>query len=68
MENKAPHVIDANMVLILKALMAANRNFKVELKVMENRFLATKASREKWIMVTTLPLIRILDEICEECV
>lgn len=44
MENKGLRVMDANMVLVLKAPMAANRTFKVELKVMENRCLAIEAS------------------------
>lgn len=47
MENKVLRVLDQNGVLILKAHMAANRNFKIELKVMEHRCLATAASREE---------------------
>lgn len=34
MENKVLRVLDQNSVLILKAPMAANRTFKIELKVM----------------------------------
>lgn len=37
MENKGLCVMDANMVLVLKAHMDVNKTFKVELKVMENR-------------------------------
>lgn len=39
MEDKILHVLDVNNVLILKAPMAANRTFKVELKVMKHRYL-----------------------------
>jgi hypothetical protein len=49
LENKMLRVLDSNGVLILKAPMAANRTFKVELKVMEHRCLATTASREEWL-------------------
>ena len=49
MEDKVLRVVDVNGVLILKAPMAANRNFKVELRVMEHRFLATAANREEWL-------------------
>ncbi|XP_058750744.1 uncharacterized protein LOC131623737 [Vicia villosa] len=49
MENRALCVMDVNEVLILKAFMAGNRNFKVELKVIEHRCLSTTDSREKWI-------------------
>lgn len=49
MENKMLHIMDANRVLVLKASMDANRTFKVELKVMEHKCLATTDSREKWI-------------------
>lgn len=47
MENKVLKVMDANGSLILKAHMAQNRTFKVELKVMEHKYLATSASREE---------------------
>ncbi|XP_058726935.1 uncharacterized protein LOC131598338 [Vicia villosa] len=49
LEDKILRVIDASGVLILKAPMATNRTFKVELKVLEHRFLATAASREEWL-------------------
>lgn len=42
-------VMDANGSLILKAPMAQSRTFKVELKVIENKYLAMAASREEWI-------------------
>lgn len=48
-ENKALHVMDADEVLILKAHIAPNRTFKVELKVVEHRCITTIASREEWI-------------------
>ena len=51
LEDKILRVVDANGVLILKAPMAANRTFKVELKVMEHRCLATASRR----MVMALP-------------
>ncbi|XP_073221582.1 uncharacterized protein [Cicer arietinum] len=41
MENKVLRVLDQNGVLILKAPMAANRTFKIELEIMEHRCLAT---------------------------
>lgn len=41
--------MDANKVLVFKAPLAANRIFKVELKVMEYICLTTTASREWWI-------------------
>lgn len=46
MENKALHVMDANGVLVLKTHITPNRTFKVELKFMKHRCLATKATRE----------------------
>ncbi|XP_050908040.1 uncharacterized protein LOC127121626 [Lathyrus oleraceus] len=49
LEDKILRVLDSNGVLILKALMAANRTFKVELKVMEHRCLATAESRDEWL-------------------
>ncbi|XP_050890993.1 uncharacterized protein LOC127096471 [Lathyrus oleraceus] len=49
MENKALSIMYVNMVFILKAPIAANRTFKVELKVMENRCLATTTSQKEWI-------------------
>lgn len=49
MESKRLCVMNAKGALILKAPMAANRTFKVELKVLENRCLATVAIREEWI-------------------
>ncbi|XP_050888925.1 uncharacterized protein LOC127094097 [Lathyrus oleraceus] len=49
LEDKILRVLDSNGVLILKTLMAANRTFKVELKVMEHRCLATAASRDEWL-------------------
>ncbi|XP_058783588.1 uncharacterized protein LOC131658297 [Vicia villosa] len=45
LKDKILHVVDASGVLILKALMASNRTFKMELKVLEHRCLATAASR-----------------------
>ncbi|XP_050876427.1 uncharacterized protein LOC127080138 [Lathyrus oleraceus] len=48
-EDKILRVLDSNGVLILKAPMAANRTFKVKLKVMEHRCLATAASRDEWL-------------------
>lgn len=47
MENKGLRVLDAKGVLVLKASMASNRIFKVELKVIEHRCLATGESREE---------------------
>lgn len=49
MKNKVLKVMDANRSLILNVHMAQNRTFKVELKIMEHRFLPTVASREEWI-------------------
>lgn len=49
MENRVLKDMDANGSLIRKAHMAQNRTFKVELKVIEHRCLATAASREEWI-------------------
>lgn len=49
MENKAICTMDADGVLVLKAPMAPNRTFEVELKVMEHRCLATATSQEEWI-------------------
>ena len=49
MENKVMKVVDANGSLILKAPMAQNRIFKVELKVIKNRCLARSATSEEWI-------------------
>lgn len=46
-ENEALPVMDANVVLVLKAPMVANRTFKVELKVMGHMCLAIVASREE---------------------
>ncbi|XP_050896682.1 uncharacterized protein LOC127103470 [Lathyrus oleraceus] len=46
MENKGLRILDENGVLVLKAPMDANRTFKVELKVMEHRYLATTSSRD----------------------
>ncbi|XP_050890542.1 uncharacterized protein LOC127095947 [Lathyrus oleraceus] len=44
MENKVLRVMDTNKYLIPKVPMAPNRIFKVELKVMEHRCLATPTS------------------------
>src|SRR4051812_42084549 len=49
LEDKILRFVDASGVLILKAPMATNRTFKVELKVLEHRCLATAASREEWL-------------------
>ncbi|XP_058724839.1 uncharacterized protein LOC131596223 [Vicia villosa] len=49
LEDKILHVVDASRVLILKAPMTSNRTFKVELKVIEHRCLATTPSREEWL-------------------
>ncbi|XP_050902007.1 uncharacterized protein LOC127109385 [Lathyrus oleraceus] len=49
LEDKILRILDSNGVLILKASMAANRTFKVELKVMKHRCLATAASRDEWL-------------------
>ncbi|XP_058742106.1 uncharacterized protein LOC131614553 [Vicia villosa] len=49
LEDKILRVVDASGVLILKAPMASNMTFKVELKVLEHRCLATAASREELI-------------------
>ncbi|XP_058775441.1 uncharacterized protein LOC131649702 [Vicia villosa] len=49
LEDKILRVVDASGVLILKAPMATNRTFKVELKVLKHRCLATAASREEWL-------------------
>lgn len=49
MENKGLRVLDAKGVLVLKVPMGANRTFKVELKVMEHKFLAIVACREEWM-------------------
>lgn len=49
MENNGLCVMNANRVLVLKAPMDANITFKVEMKVMEHRCLATVASQEEWI-------------------
>lgn len=49
MKNKTIYVMYANGVLVLKAHMASNRTFKVDLKVMKHGCLATSASREEWI-------------------
>ncbi|XP_050886070.1 uncharacterized protein LOC127091468 [Lathyrus oleraceus] len=46
LEDKILRILDSNGVLILKAPMTVNRTFKVELKVMEHRCLATAASRD----------------------
>ncbi|XP_058746623.1 uncharacterized protein LOC131619552 [Vicia villosa] len=43
MKNKVLRVMDSNRVLVLKARMFSNRTFKIELKVMEHRCLATIA-------------------------
>ncbi|XP_058782825.1 uncharacterized protein LOC131657444 [Vicia villosa] len=47
LKNKILRVVDASGVLILKAPMASNRTFKVELKVLEHRCLDKAASREE---------------------
>ncbi|XP_073221577.1 uncharacterized protein [Cicer arietinum] len=47
MENKVLRVLDQNGVLILKAPVAANRTFKIELEIMEHRCLTTSASRDE---------------------
>lgn len=49
MENKALRVMDINGILLLKAPMAPSRTFKVELKVMEHKYLAILDSIEEWI-------------------
>lgn len=49
MENSALCVMDGKRVLVLKAPMDPNRTFKVELKVMEHKFIYTIASIEEWI-------------------
>ncbi|XP_050893480.1 uncharacterized protein LOC127100379 [Lathyrus oleraceus] len=49
LEDKILRVLDSNGLLILKAPMAVNRTFKVELKVMEHRCLATAASIDEWL-------------------
>ena len=46
-EDKMMRVVDANGRLILKAPMSQNR--KIELNVMEHKFLSTAASRYEWI-------------------
>lgn len=54
MENKVLHIMDANRVLILKSPMVTNKNFKVELKVIDHCYLATSTSREEWILLYRL--------------
>ncbi|XP_058726725.1 uncharacterized protein LOC131628503 [Vicia villosa] len=49
LEDKILRVADASGVLILKAPMATNRTFKVELKVLEHMCLTTTSSREEWL-------------------
>ncbi|XP_050918741.1 uncharacterized protein LOC127136191 [Lathyrus oleraceus] len=46
MEDKGLRVMEAKGVLVLKAPMATNRSFKVKLKVMKHKCLATPVSRE----------------------
>lgn len=41
--------MDSNGNLILKARVSYNKTFKIELKVMEHRCIATTGSREEWI-------------------
>lgn len=49
MEDKGLRVMDVRGVLVLKAHMDANKTFKVELKVIEHKYLATVTSRQHWI-------------------
>lgn len=44
MENKVLHVMDTNMVLILKTSMTINRTFKIESEVIEYKYLTTMTS------------------------
>ena len=87
-EDKMMRVVDANGRLILKAHMSQNRTFKIELNVMEHKYLSIAASKNERIwhyrlshlnfryirdlkrrnMVSGLPEIDILNEVCEECV
>ena len=46
-EDKMMRVVDANGRLISKAHMYQNRTFKIELNVMEHKFLSTAASRDE---------------------
>lgn len=48
MKNKGLRVLDAKGLLVFKVPMVANRTFKVELEVMENRCISTASSREEW--------------------
>lgn len=41
------NVMDSNGNLILKAHVSYNKTFKIELKVMEHRCIATTGSREE---------------------
>ncbi|XP_058746211.1 uncharacterized protein LOC131619087 [Vicia villosa] len=61
LEDKILRVVDASGVLILKAPMATNRTFKVELKVLEHRCLATAASREEWLWHYRLDYLNFRD-------
>lgn len=61
MENKALSIMYVNMVLILKAHIAANRTFKVELKVMGHKCLATTTSQKEWIWNYNLGHINFRD-------
>lgn len=49
METKMLHIMDENLVFILKATMVTNRTFKFELKAMDLRCLAIATSRKEWL-------------------
>ena len=48
-KDKMMRVINVRGRLILKAHMYQNRTFKIELNVMEHKFLSTANSRYEWI-------------------
>ncbi|XP_058731653.1 uncharacterized protein LOC131603368 [Vicia villosa] len=60
-ENKILRIFYRNGVLVFKAHVAANMNFKKELKVMERRFLDPTISREEWLWHYRLRHLNFLD-------
>ena len=48
-EDNMMRVAESSGRLILKALMSQNRTFKIELNVIEHKYLSTSSSRDEWI-------------------
>ena len=49
MENKMLMIMDRNQRMTVKPLLSKNKIFKIEVQVMEHRYLSAAVSRDEWI-------------------